>query len=72
MERLRNDQYRALGLGALLGAAAAFVTGALMMGRKHRIAGYLHQSGEGAGDCPTEIQAHDAKIFREEVAAANS
>ena len=70
MERLNNDQYRSLGLGAILGAAAAFVIGALMMGRKHRIPGYLHQSGEGAGESESSIHKHDEKMFREELATA--
>ena len=70
MERLNNDQYRSLGLGAILGATAAFIFGALMMGRKHRVPGYLHQSVEGAGETPGSIAKHDEKVFREELATS--
>jgi hypothetical protein len=72
MGHLNNNQYRALGLGAILGAATAFVAGALIMGRKHRIPGYLHQSAEGAGDSPNSIQEHDAKVFRGDLVTAKS
>jgi hypothetical protein len=65
-------EYRFIGLGALLGALVTMAVGAAMMGRKHRIAGYLHQSGEQSGTCPSEIQKHDEQVYRGAVAAEQS
>jgi len=64
--------YQDVCIGTLIGAGAVGIAVLLMMGRKHRIPGYLHQSGEGAGNTRSSVLEHDEKIFREELANANS
>jgi hypothetical protein len=72
MQNSTTNQPRYLGLGTLLGAAAAFIAGGVIMARKRRPDAYLRQNGEAAGHCASSIQKHDEKVFREEVASANS
>ncbi len=67
-----DHSYHDICLGAALGAVATVAVGLLMMGRQHRIPGYLHQSGEGAGTTESSIQQHDEEMFRDEIARANS
>ncbi len=65
-----RTEFRSLGLGALLGAITALAVGAFWMGRKHRIPGYLHQSGEHAGTDASSIHKHDERTFRGDLVGA--
>ncbi len=64
--------YRTIGLGALLGASAAFICSALMIARRNRLDDYLVQSAANEADTEGEIQDHDEKVYRDEVEHANA
>ena len=72
MRKLSTTSYQSLGIGALLGAAVAFIASAVIISRKDQLSEYLRQSGEGAGDTEDSIQRHDAKMFKDEVSSAQA
>ncbi len=67
-----SHPFRNLGIGALLGASAAFICSAIMIARRNRLSDYLVQSGANEAGTECEIQEHDEKTFRDEVSSAKA